>query len=154
MIVSAIISSCSNPTDPIVYRYKWSKIDKKIEFDSDFSKSYYCEYCDSFCSLKSKHCRICNRCVERFDHHCIWINNCVGEQNYGMFFILIVSTFFHMIMFLIAGGVMSTGTDANEILGRAIPVWIMMLILGVLGFLLMQLILLHIYLQCKGLTTY
>ena len=58
-------------------------------------------------------------------------------------------------MFLIAGGLMSTGREnVNEIFAQIIPVWIMMVILGVLGFLLMQLILLHIYLQCKGLTTY
>ena len=50
---------------------------------------------------------------------------------------------------------MSTGAEnKKEILARTIPVWIMMLILGVLGFLLIQLILLHIYLQCKNLTTY
>ena len=61
-----------------------------------------------------------------------------------------------MILFLIAGSLMSADSDseAKVNLRSAVPVWVMMFILGILGFLLLQLVLLHCYLQCKGLTTY
>jgi len=39
----------------------------------------------------SYHCKICERCVEKFDHHCAFVNNCIGEQNYSIFFILLLA---------------------------------------------------------------
>lgn len=155
MIITAAISSCSDPTDKVVYHYKWSKVAKNVEFNSDYATTFYCEHCDSFCSLKSKHCRICNRCVDKFDHHCIWINNCVGEINYRIFFVLILCTLAHMTIFMAAGALMTQNVDGlKSKLNFAIPVWIMMLIVGILDFLLLQLVLLHLYLQCRGITTY
>ena len=42
MVLTAVVASCSNPTDPTVYHYKWSKITNNIVFETDFSKSFYC----------------------------------------------------------------------------------------------------------------
>lgn len=69
---------------------------------------------------------------------------------------MILSTLSHIIIFLIAASIMSTISDitSQEKISRAIPVWVLMPILSVLGFLLLNLVFLHIYLQCRGLTTY
>lgn len=77
VVATTCITSLSDPTDKIVYNYKWSKY-KNETFMEETAAYYLCEYCDSYCQQKSKHCRICNRCVDNFDHHCIWINNCIG----------------------------------------------------------------------------
>lgn len=69
---------------------------------------------------------------------------------------MMVSAFFHIAIYLIAAGIISSQVDITnpEILKRIIPVWILIAILAVLGFLLFNLISLHIYLQYKGLTTF
>ena len=36
----------------------------------------------------------CNKCVHNFDHHCKWVNNCIGEKNYKVFFIFLISVLF------------------------------------------------------------
>lgn len=61
-----------------------------------------------------------------------------------------------MIIFLVGGGIMSSQANFNEIdhLSRSIPVWIMMVVMAILSILLFNLILLHIYLRCRGITTY
>lgn len=107
VLVSGAICSATNPTDVVVYHYKWSKLDKSVLFDTDFSQNCYCEHCDSFCANKSKHCKVCNRCAASFDHHCIWINNCVGSSNYRSFILLILVTFAHLLMFIVAGALMT-----------------------------------------------
>ncbi|XP_050344855.1 palmitoyltransferase ZDHHC11 [Nymphalis io] len=43
---------------------------------------------------KTKHCGICNKCVYQFDHHCKWLNNCVGQKNYAVFILCVVSALF------------------------------------------------------------
>ena len=106
VVASTFITSISDPTDKIVYNYKWSKY-KNEAFVEGISTYYFCEYCDSYCQQKSKHCRVCNRCVDNFDHHCIWINNCIGERNYKEFIVMISTTFIHIGIFLLGGGIMS-----------------------------------------------
>jgi hypothetical protein len=107
MIIFTGICSLTNPTDRAIYQYKWSKHNKNIKFTTDYSQNCYCEYCDSFCAMKSKHCRVCNRCTANFDHHCIWINNCVGSANYRSFMTMVIVTFCHLAVFIVAGAIMS-----------------------------------------------
>ena len=69
---------------------------------------------------------------------------------------MIVSTLSHMIIFLVSAAIMSTVENITneENLPRAIAVWIIMVVESILGFLLLNLLLLHIYLRCLGKTTY
>lgn len=50
-----------------------------------------CFLCDVKVGPKVKHCGLCNKCVDNFDHHCKWLNNCVGERNYWYFFVTCLS---------------------------------------------------------------
>ena len=59
--------------------------------DDEFD--YECDVCQSCVQDSSKHCGACNRCTHGFDHHCRWLNNCVGSANYQYFFRLIVTVF-------------------------------------------------------------
>jgi hypothetical protein len=119
------------------------------------NKDYlYCGNCDSYCHETAKHCRACNRCVRNFDHHCIWINNCIGEDNYRPFFVMIVSVFTQLGLFVAAGIVLSLEKNFHKYLPQMIVVWVYMLIVTVLMFLDFNLVLLHIYLNAKKMTTY
>jgi len=51
----------------------------------------FCTLCDVPVHARSKHCRACNKCIHVFDHHCMWLNNCIGASNYRAFFAAIVS---------------------------------------------------------------
>ncbi|TEA41528.1 hypothetical protein DBR06_SOUSAS28010016, partial [Sousa chinensis] len=51
----------------------------------------YCYLCEVAVTVKAKHCSTCNKCVSGFDHHCKWLNNCVGSRNYWYFFTSVAS---------------------------------------------------------------
>jgi palmitoyltransferase len=156
MIISSGIATFCDPTDRVVYHYKWSRHDKKISFAPDYTKVLYCEYCDSYCMADSKHCRACNRCVKSFDHHCIWLNNCVGERNYNYFMVSIVSAFAYTVVVVIHVILESFSIDFRDKteLAKIILSWILGGVLGIFGFLLFNLIVLHIYLIMTEQTTY
>lgn len=80
--------SKSNPTDPFVDKYK-KTVAKNLPFLEEFSN--FCALCGTPVQDQSKHCMVCYRCVDKFDHHCTWVNNCVGQQNYSVFFKLILA---------------------------------------------------------------
>lgn len=42
MIITAAVCSSTNPTDKVIYYYKWSKIDKSVRFTIDYTLSCYC----------------------------------------------------------------------------------------------------------------
>lgn len=145
-----------DPTDRVVYWYKWSVYDRKIPFQPDLSKVLYCEYCDSYCSVSSKHCRECNRCVDGFDHHCMWFNNCVGNKNYRSFLVSITATLAFCIIFVIESILSSFSVDFNDKkqVAQIVLGWVVGLTLLIFGILVGNLVILHIYLQCNGMTTY
>ncbi|KAF7691959.1 hypothetical protein HF521_010926 [Silurus meridionalis] len=51
----------------------------------------HCNLCDVDVGSKVKHCGNCNKCIADFDHHCQWLNNCVGRRNYWLFFLTVLS---------------------------------------------------------------
>jgi hypothetical protein len=67
---------------------------------------------------------------------------------------MIVSVFLQMASFIAAGAVMTAQRSFAGYLPQMIAVWITMVIIVVFDFLVMNLIILHIYLYFKGLTTF
>jgi high-affinity nickel permease len=86
----------------------------------------------------------------------MWFNNCVGKRNYAAFMVSIASTFVFAVVVSIHVVVSSTSVQYGvlEQLGKIIPSWIAALLMGIFGFLLFNLIVLHIYLIVNGMTTY
>jgi palmitoyltransferase ZDHHC1/11 len=116
----------------------------------------FCMHCDSYCWGNSKHCKVCNRCVNNFDHHCMWFNNCVGDRNYKYFFISIISTFSYGLLIIVHVAIASFTVDFADLtqLVKAIFSWIIALLSAIFCFLLLNLIILHIYLWATNQTTY
>jgi len=86
----------------------------------------------------------------------MWFNNCVGKRNYTAFMVSIVSTFVFSAVVSVHVVVSSTGVEygVKEQLGKIIPSWIAALLMTIFGFLLFNLIVLHMYLIVNGMTTY
>lgn len=46
MVITTVVTSCIDPTDPIVYQYKWYKHKRvsnpDIVFNLDYSQQFYC----------------------------------------------------------------------------------------------------------------
>lgn len=156
MLGSAALATMINPTDQVVYYYKWSLHDKTISFIPDNDKFLFCLNCDSYCMATSKHCRVCNRCVNHFDHHCMWFNNCVGDKNYKLFFVSIISTFSYAVTLIAHTAIASFNVDyadQTQLLSIILS-WIIAATMTVFAFLLANLIILHIYLFATNQTTY
>ena len=114
----------------------------------------HCSICTSSVSPYSKHCGQCNRCVDNFDHHCRWLNTCIGDSNYKYFIMLIISLFVHMIEFLLYSLVVGLSSlKSKDMLTTAIS-FIFVSEASLVLIFDFNLICLHIYLKCKGLTTY
>eukprot|EP00397_Hematodinium_sp_SG-2012_P025509 GEMP01026661.1.p1 GENE.GEMP01026661.1~~GEMP01026661.1.p1 ORF type:complete len:355 (+),score=68.52 GEMP01026661.1:518-1582(+) len=134
----------------------------------DQSDMPFCTRCNSYVFARSKHCKLCHKCVDIFDHHCKWMNTCVGKGNYLYFILSITSV---TVMTAVQSGVCTyllyenvTGDEVSE---RAVRVFghgntksltalfASMLIVNVpILYLNTQLVILHIYLQHRDLTTY
>ena len=86
----------------------------------------------------------------------MWFNNCVGKSNYGSFMVSIISTFGFAVVVIVHTVVSSTQVDFKQgsQLARIIAAWLGALLMAVFGFLLFNLILLHLYLIANDMTTY
>ncbi|MCO5602178.1 hypothetical protein L7F22_056306 [Adiantum nelumboides] len=134
------------------------------------SSSLNCVLCNRRVSTCSKHCKSCDKCVFGFDHHCKWINNCVGKRNYGTFLALLAATAGLLLLEIVTGITVMVRSCTHsktfeqniyERLGSgfskglvitivATSLLVSLLALAALG----ELLLFHILLIKKGLTTY
>lgn len=84
VLILAYLATVTDPSDPGVSR----TLNEPVPDDADL----YCDLCEAHVHNSSKHCRACGRCTEGFDHHCKWLNNCIGGANYKWFFWTVSST--------------------------------------------------------------
>jgi len=114
----------------------------------------FCSICQVTVRLDSKHCWECNKCVANFDHHCPWLNNCIGALNYASFFVSVWSLL-AMLTALLAGCVAPLVELGSS--SRGLDFWLLVGILVVYSPLLcldISLVGFHVFLCCKGITTY
>ncbi len=80
----------------------------------------------------------------------------MGAKNYKSFLVMIVSVFLQMCTFITHGILLSILVPENEsgILEKKVIAWVYMAIIVVFTFLLLNLIMLHIYLICTDQTTF
>ncbi|XP_053570322.1 palmitoyltransferase ZDHHC11 [Bombina bombina] len=64
-------------------------------------QNLHCYLCEVSVGSKTKHCSACNKCIADFDHHCKWLNNCVGGKNYWFFFNTVVSAVLGILLIVI-----------------------------------------------------
>lgn len=123
----------------------------------------FCGACRVVLRPRTKHCRDCDKCVQGFDHHCKWLNTCIGARNYKWFLCSIgsLASLTACILFycccLIARCVADgeDGDDRAFLHRQAFWASIFLVALNVPLLLLdVQLILLHVFLWWRGLTTY
>lgn len=158
-----------DPTDRVVLEHRKAQSDGYHLLRENFDTSRYnaqCALCNTNVDLSSKHCGQCNRCVDSFDHHCKWLNNCVGGANYRLFIALIWSLFFCKLVLLASCAhiIVLYYFDRDTLEGR-VPeevepeaVVTLSFVIGSLAVIVgcgsLNLIYLHSYLWCQGLTTY
>ncbi|XP_066540005.1 palmitoyltransferase ZDHHC11 [Hoplias malabaricus] len=144
----------------------------------------HCYLCEVDVGPKVKHCGSCNKCIADFDHHCKWLNNCVGGRNYWVFFITVLSAVFGVLLLVVVvlfvfiehfvnPANLRTAAAFQNIKGNG--TWLIFLPLApvetssvsllILAFItiaialasllmLCHLLVFHVYLLCKGMSTY
>ena len=151
LMVTSFLASKIDPVDPYLLIYRNGDRQEIIKY---LDSCLYCDTCHSYVKNTSRHCKICNRCVNRFDHHCAWINNCIGEENYNIFFVMIISAQLYMLLFCLAVGLLGSEHLWDGYYSAFIAGWFFFALAAIFGVLLFVLIILHIYLMVKGLTTF
>ncbi len=96
MIISTIIVTLSDPTDPTVKFERHLRSQLILNQDAvdaiNTHAEFYCSVCEAHVVEGSKHCSFCNRCVYGFDHHCRWVSNDIGQLNYIQFIRMLLFT--------------------------------------------------------------
>jgi hypothetical protein len=130
----------------------------------------YCVLCKTFVDKESKHCRTCRKCVSGFDHHCRWLNNCVAKgTNYGVFFAFLIVTLLYVLIHWALSLYLFVEffTDEEQQRDRINAVydgwepvifeavWGISILIGIAcTYMLVDLIIFHIKLLHRGITTY
>jgi len=140
--------------------------DKKIPPIPE-GETKYCWNCETRVHELSMHCKYCQKCVSRFDHHCQWLNTCVGRHNYSYF----VNTLYSITVFCVMNfvgcsiivirfwngsgkGYYDSGGSTTGGMATIILLMCFMLMLTICLLLIGQLLLFHLKLKSKGITTY
>jgi len=165
LVILVLIVSIINPIDPIVSIQKFSNQLPNQPFIQN--QKYFCSICNCKVQESTRHCGECNKCIELYDHHCTWINNCIGKSNYRYFLSLIfvvlcilLFQFGHNIYSLI---IISKGMARENFIyyyGCDIQI-LSFILLGIVivdnlifGFFITELIIIHLWLVSKNLTSY
>jgi hypothetical protein len=121
----------------------------------------FCRTCRIARGPRTHHCKVCNNCVDGMDHHCRWTNCCIGCNNYPYFLASLVSLhvmvsyslLYNVVMILIIINehkAWSLWKVLRYVYGMPIIVYATFFFLGLFFF---PLLLGHIYMTVKGLTT-
>ena len=153
--VSALFVTIIDPVDRAAAKEREARVQSRVYDLSDFPR--ICHICVIHTSKSTKHCGYCRKCVADFDHHCHWVNNCVAGRNYVLFIVLVCCLQVQISWFVGLGGAI-----IGELLGSGEPgkqteasILLALLFIGSAVFLLNGvLILFHIYLRCKGISTF
>lgn len=78
----------------------------------------------------------------------------MGESNYRSFLVMIVSVFVQLAIYVAAAVVLTLERNFERFLPQMIAVWVYLAIVSVLMFMDFNLVLLHVYLNAKKMTTY
>lgn len=84
----------------------------------------------------------------------MWINNCIGIVNYKAFVAMIVSACVHLALYVATLAALTAQGTFPSFLPAFIISWLSGAVNAVFVFLLLNLIVLHLYLLYKGLSTY
>ena len=122
MIVTTIIVTKSDPTDPTVafdrqIRTSTVDIDEEVVDLIQNTAEFYCNICQAHVIENSKHCQMCNRCTYEFDHHCRWVSNDIGRLNYIPFvrmLLFVILTFIFQISICIVAITIVTRLKSRE----------------------------------------
>eukprot|EP01016_Furgasonia_blochmanni_P047616 TRINITY_DN7012_c0_g1_i6.p1 TRINITY_DN7012_c0_g1~~TRINITY_DN7012_c0_g1_i6.p1 ORF type:complete len:694 (-),score=79.66 TRINITY_DN7012_c0_g1_i6:724-2805(-) len=158
--VSGLITTLSDPSDEIMILQRRARFDKK-PIEEIESCEYYCNYCLTQVGDDSKHCKRCDRCVDGFDHHCKWVNNCVGKKNYKIFFVMVVSVLSFMLCYAVSAIYALVLCHVDDHFSSESNIYVRYIFLLLTGLaalvftvLDLNLLLFHVWLIRKGMTTY
>lgn len=159
--------------DPVVFNSKPPRMTYNEMFDTPVPKGMQtCYFCRRFVDQSSKHCSVCDKCVPGFDHHCRWLNSCIGERNYGLFIAFVIAAWvgmawvFAISLYLIIWALHDVDAFKNHMETHTYrtrrSLFPLIMVLGfivllcmLVGLIMMsKLILFHISLRCRNMTTY
>ena len=100
------------------------------------------------------HCKHCGTCVLEMDHHCPWVANCVGVQNKKHFVLTLLYAVLGLAVFLCwMGPDFARALTSLTDFPRQITVLFSYFLALLVSVLLAGMLVFHIYLLCRGLTT-
>lgn len=119
------------------------------------SRKSFCQKCSLPRPERAHHCRTCNRCVLRMDHHCPWINNCVGYRNHKLFvvFTSYASMLGAIVTVFLALRYILDDFSFSRSLAVEIQFGVLFFTAAILGFMVLNLAVMHIDFFLRNLTT-